>query len=221
MESLSQKIEAYFEQNKRTLIIVVCVLAVLIVGATVFTLVNGRGDQASVKAWELLDESYISYLGMEEPAEGLDEPTKAQVRTDLIEKYVALSAADSFVSLQKDFTLGMLYFDDAKYGDAATYFEKVVARGDSIFYATALMNQAASLESAGKIDETIALYESVLAKESRVGLSHGQVQLELARIFAQNGRVAEAKELYQKLADSDEVVSLKDHAKTMLFRLGD
>ncbi len=220
MVSLSQKIEAYFEQHKRTLLIVACVLAGVILVSVGFALFGGKQDNASLKEWELLDESYTAYLDMSEPAEDSNEPSRAQVRTDLIEKYEAFAVSGKdFVALERDFTLGMLYFDDAKYAEAAEQFARVAVAGETgLFYPTAVMNQAASLESAGKIDDVVALYESLLKKDAIVGLSLAEVRVELARLYAQNGRESEARDMYQAVIDAKDA-AWADHAKTMLFRL--
>ncbi len=112
---------------------------------------------------------------------------------------VALEFRGTDAALAADMTLADIYFQQGQWEKSAAFYRKVLeSHAFSPLVGSANIGLAAILESTGKIDEALRVYQSVDSSPS-AGFQAPQAALAAARLLERNHRLPEARQAYENL----------------------
>ena len=189
-EKMIGKVSTFFEKNKMLLIVICAVIVVGILAAIIaVNAVNNAKDKAQIQVAKL-EQQYAEVLASEE-----------QDWTALTADLQAMVKGGSYASVKSQYILGLVYYQQQNYGDAADAFQKAYELNKSIYLAPlSLANAAACAEESGDSAKALELYNQIYNDYPESGTA-AKALFNVARMYYQQGNTQLAQATFAQVAD--------------------
>ncbi len=183
-------VSTFFEKNKVLLIVIAAVIVVGILAAIIaVNVVNNAKDKAQIQVAKL-EQQYAEVLASEE-----------QDWTALTADLQAMVKGGSYASVKSQYILGLVYYQQQNYGDAADAFMKAYELNKSIYLAPlSLANAAACAEEGGDSAKALELYNQIYNDYPESGTA-AKALFNVARMYYQQGNTQLAQATFAQVAD--------------------
>lgn len=212
VQTVSSKLGAFIEKNKKAFITVLILLICLLVGFIVGVVI---ADNSKAKALQALDEITFE---LTDNSSTLDESEQAVRIQTAIEKASAYVNKGGIVGARANMLCADITFQQGKYEESASYWQKVAEKSKKSYLAPlAYFNLAVCQENLGKTDDAAENYKLAADNEDFVMRPHAMFSY--ARIIESKGDYEQAAKAYNEINDNFSSDSWANLAKSRLIAL--
>ncbi len=185
--------------NRKLLIIVGCAILVILIALGVVLYMNDRNLEKRFAEIDALQTSYVAL--MSEDTSSADYQGKVD---SLIAELEALSqvGGKKYPGARAEYTLGLLYWDQADYQQAMDAFIETHSRMPKTYLGSlSLFNAGASAEQLGDDAKAMEYYQQLRDEYGSNAAESPKALFGLARLNEKAGNTELAKAFFQQLAD--------------------